>query len=76
MLLVYDNMKLDRAAHCIEELMEDIRSRPVVYGDTVFQVTMTFGLAEGNGGKVEHIVRDADAKMYEGKNSGRNRVVV
>ena len=76
MLLVYDNMKLDRAAHCIEELMEDIRSRPVVYGDTVFQVTMTFGLAEGNGGKVEHIVRDADAKMYDGKNSGRNRVVV
>lgn len=75
-LLVYDNMELDRAAACIEELIEEIRTRPIVYGENVFQVTMTFGLTAGNGGKIEHIVRDADAKMYQGKNNGRNRVVV
>lgn len=75
-LLVYDNMELDRATACIEELIDEIRNRPIVYGETVFQITMTFGLTAGNGGKIEHIVRDADAKMYQGKNSGRNRVVV
>lgn len=75
-LLVYDDMELDSAAACIEELIEEIRTKPIVYGETVFQVTMTFGLAAGNGGKIEHIVRDADAKMYQGKKSGRNRVVV
>ncbi len=75
-LLVYDNMELDEAASCIEGLIEEIRNSPVVYGETVFQVTMTFGLTAGNGGKIEHIVRDADAKMYQGKNSGRNKVVV
>ena len=75
-LLVYDNMELDRATACIEELIDEIRTRPIVYGETVFQITMTFGLTAGNDGKIEQIVCDADAKMYRGKNSGRNKVVV
>ncbi len=76
MLLVYDNMELDKAATCIEELMEEIRGKPVVYRETSLQVTMTFGLAAGNAGKIEHIIRDADAKMYQGKNSGRDKAVI
>ena len=75
MLLVYDNMQLDTAVSCMEELLEEIRNQHIVYGDTVINITMTFGITEGNAGKVEHIVRDADAKLYEGKNSGRNKIV-
>lgn len=74
-LLVYHNMQLNMAVSCLKELMEEIRARHIVYGDTKFSVTMTFGLVEGNGGKIEHIVRDADSMLYEGKNSGRNRIV-
>ena len=74
-LLVYANMELETAAGCIEELMEDIRSKRIVYEDTSLSITMTFGLTEGNGGRIEHIVRDADARLYEGKNSGRDRLV-
>lgn len=76
MLLVYDGAHLDTAAAYMQELQEAIRTEPVVYGDVKFTVTMTFGLTEGNGEKIEHIVRDADAKMYQGKTSGRNKVVV
>ena len=36
---------------------------------------MTFGIAEGSGKRIEHIIRDADAKLYEGKNNGRDRIV-
>ena len=75
MLLVYDNMQLDTAVSYLKELLEEIRSQRIAYGDTVINVTMTFGITKGNDRKAEHIVRDADAKMYEGKNSGRNRVV-
>lgn len=75
MLLVYDNMQLDAAVSCMKELMEEIRTQGIAYGETVINVTMTFGITEGNNGKIEHIVRDADAKLYEGKNSGRNRIV-
>ncbi|MDE6739975.1 MAG: diguanylate cyclase, partial [Lachnospiraceae bacterium] len=75
MLLVYDNMQLDIAVSCMQDLLEEIRAQRIIYGDTVFGLTMTFGITEGNDGKVEHIVRDADAKLYEGKNNGRNRIV-
>lgn len=75
MLLVYNNMHLDTAVSYLNELLEEIRNQRIAYGDAVINVTMTFGIIKGNDGKIEHIVRDADAKMYEGKNSGRNRIV-
>lgn len=75
MLLVYNNMQLDTAVAYMQELLEEIRTQRIIYGDIVFGITMTFGITEGNDGKVEHIVRDADAKLYEGKNNGRNRIV-
>lgn len=76
MLLVYDGAHLDTAVTYMQELQDAIRREPVVYGDVKFGITMTFGLTEGNGDKIEHIVRDADAKMYQGKTSGRNKVVI
>ena len=71
-----DNSTLYSTCLLLQELQEAIRREPIVYGDVKLSVTMTFGLTEGNGEKIEHIVRDADAKMYEGKNSGRDKVVV
>lgn len=76
MLLVYDGVHLDTAHAYMQELLETIRTKPIVYGDVRLNITMTFGLTEGNGDKIEHIVRDADEKLYQGKNSGRNQIVV
>lgn len=76
MLLVYGGVHLDRAAVYMQELLEAIRTKPVVYGDVQINITMTFGLTEGNDEKIEHIIRDADEKLYQGKNSGRNQIVV
>lgn len=76
MLLVYDGMHLDKAANYMQELLDAIRTKPIVYGGVNINITMTFGLTEGNGDKTEHIVRDADEKLYQGKNSGRNQIVV
>ncbi len=76
MLLVYDGMHLETAANYMQELLDAIRTKPIVYGDVNLNITMTFGLTEGNGDKIEHIVRDADEKLYRGKNSGRNQIVV
>ena len=76
MLLVYDGMHLDKAANYMQELLDAIRTKPIVYGGVNINITMTFGLTEGNGDKIEHIVRDADEKLYQGKNSGMNQIVV
>lgn len=75
MLLVYENMRLETAVSHMKELLEAIRAKQIRYGDTEIGITMTFGITEGNSGKIEHIVRDADEKLYEGKNSGRNKIV-
>ncbi len=75
MLLVYDGVHLDTAVNYMQDLLESIRTKPIVYGDVKLNITMTFGLTEGNGDKIEHIVRDADEKLYQGKNSGRNQIV-
>lgn len=75
LLLVYENMRLDAVAACLKELMTELSARCIIYGDEALTITMTFGLTEGNAGKIEHIIRDADAKLYQGKNSGRNRIV-
>lgn len=75
LLLVYNNMKLDTAVSHMKELLEEIRTQYIVYGDTAFHVTMTFGITEGSNEKIEHIIREADAKLYEGKNNGRNKIV-
>lgn len=74
-LLVYNNMQLDTAVSYINELMEDIRNLRIQYGDTTVNITMTVGVAQGSDEKIEHIIRDADAKLYEGKNGGRNKIV-
>lgn len=75
MLLVYENMHLDTAVSYMTELLEAIRVKRILYGELEFGITMTFGVTEGNDRKVEHIVRDADEKLYEGKDSGRNKIV-
>lgn len=76
MLLVYEGIHLSTAVSCMEELLKEIRNNPITYEDIQLSITMTFGLTEGNGDKIESIVREADEKLYQGKNSGRNKIVV
>ena len=74
-LLVYKDMNMDKALPHLQELMEALRNMHIPYGETHIGITMTFGITEGNEERIELIIRDADAKLYEGKSSGRDRIV-
>lgn len=75
-LLVYRDMNVDTALPHLQELMEALRNMRICYDkETQVGITMTFGMAEGSEKRIEHIIRDADAKLYEGKNSGRDCIV-
>lgn len=74
-LLVYRDMNMDMALPHLQELMETLRNMSIPYGETHIGITMTFGIAEGRKERIELIIRDADAKLYEGKSSGRDQIV-
>lgn len=74
-LLVYKLGLSDTKAK-VEQLQNTIREFNFQYQDKSFRVTMTFGI-EGDhmGSSYEDRIREADNKLYVGKNGGRNQIV-
>ena len=72
----------DRGPCCSHQGDERIRKRienmVFKYKDTKMPVTMTFGLSmyRGKDDNIEDCIKRADSALYEGKNQGRNRVIV
>lgn len=60
----------------LERLRKRIGEMRVTVGDAAIGVTMTFGLAEYNAQDgLNAAIKEADRKLYQGKESGRNTVV-
>lgn len=74
-LLVFENTGPDRAGSILESLLEDIRNMETVYDGQIIKVTMTFGITPGYTPDVTQLLRIADEKLYEGKTTGRNRII-
>ena len=70
-------MELAESVASLEVFLDEIRNMVIAYSDDVsVSVTMTFGIVEGStDSKIEHIIKDADDKLYYGKNNGRNQIV-
>ena len=61
----------------MESLRKTVESSKFVYEDKEIKVTVTIGVAErGQWPTVERWVDAADDKLYQGKNSGKNKVVM
>ena len=74
-LLVFDHMDAEKAGKSLNALLEKIRKLRIPYGDLVISVTMTFGVANGDHFDISKLLKDADDKLYYGKENGRNRVI-
>jgi diguanylate cyclase (GGDEF)-like protein len=65
------------AARVAEIMRRSIADTPVDLGETVIRVSMTIGVSEAaEGMTLDRLAARADAALYEGKRSGRNRVVL
>lgn len=76
-LIIMENMDLEAAHIKLKEIQEEIRNNVITYKDKELQITMTFGLVScENKEQYSNTVKAADLLLYEGKESGRNRIVV
>lgn len=75
-LIIFPQMNGDDARALLDVISSKIRKMEFRAGEKTFKVTVTFGLAEyGFNGDADALVKEADNKLYYGKEHGRNQVV-
>lgn len=74
-LLVYTGCDMETTLTYLEMLVEAIREMCVEYGDKVIKITISIGVATGNGDSVDKVLCTADDRLYHAKKEGRDRVV-
>lgn len=76
-LLVFENTEEQIAGEYLNDILQSVRDRVIEYDGQTHSVTMTFGVVgRVDGESVSDQIRRADDKLYEGKQGGRNRVIV
>lgn len=75
-LIVFANVNGDEAYIKLHELSDQISKLNFEVKDRSFKITMTYGLAEYDfHSDVLGLIKEADNKLYYGKENGRNQVV-
>ena len=76
-LMIFDKIGKQEGAAILQETLEKLRQIEFTCEDQKFSVTMTFGIVDGNVELGQDVLlKLADEKLYDGKQNGRNRVVV
>lgn len=75
-LFLFENADGEKTYSYMEELLEWIRNAEFRYEENKVQLTMTFGVMEYDSDRgVDGTIIEADRKLYQGKESGRNKIV-
>lgn len=75
-LTIFPNMNGDDAVAILEVMRNKIKSLKFYAGEKEFKITVTYGLAEYDyKSDADALVKEADSKLYIGKENGRDRVV-
>jgi diguanylate cyclase (GGDEF)-like protein len=75
-VLALPNCTLREAGAIAESIRAKLESTPMVTIHGQIAVTSSFGVSQSSedGQSLQHLLRDADAALYEAKRGGRNRV--
>ncbi|MBO5341236.1 MAG: GGDEF domain-containing protein [Lachnospiraceae bacterium] len=75
-ILIIIKGDLEAAKNIAERIRLNISSSKVEHGGQQIRVTMTFGVAQAKAGdRIEHLIQQADNRLYYGKGHGKNQVV-
>lgn len=75
-LVVFEHLGIEDAVRTIEEVLDEIRATVFSYHEDEIRVTMTCGLTEEDENQsMNEILKEADDRLYFGKQNGRNQIV-
>lgn len=75
-LFVFYDINGDKSYEILSQILDSIHNLHILYEGNIIDVTMTFGLTECSKKlPTEDIIQEADAKLYHGKGSGRNKII-
>lgn len=75
-LIVYEHATLKIAVEGLCDILNYIGSSEVIYKEQKIKVTMTYGAVEGDCKKeLYDLLKEADDKLYYGKENGRNKII-
>jgi diguanylate cyclase (GGDEF)-like protein len=75
-LIVLATRNCEIAARVLENIRRKVESLRTCYDDLCLQFTVTIGVCPLDLERIEESIATCDARLYEGKKNGRNRVVV
>lgn len=75
-LIVFERMSGKTGSVVLQEIVKQVRETVITYEEQNIQVTLTAGIADGSeADSLNTILKEADDKLYQGKQAGRDRVV-
>ena len=76
-IFYFDHMNAEQTHNLIERIRQAVESTPIQFENHIIPVTLTFGICQRQAGmSLNDCINAADEAMYQGKNQGRNQVVV
>ncbi len=76
-LMIFPRKAAAETKKTAEAMLDEIRGTNYSFDGNVIKVTLTFGIAESRAGETADItVNRADELLYQGKENGRNRIVM
>lgn len=75
-LLIFEDISYNKSMECLKNICEEISAYSFDYENHKIQITMTFGVVEGNSqDPLNILIKKADDNLYKGKSNGRNQIV-
>lgn len=76
-LFCFNELNMEQSFRVLNEMRESIESRKFLFKENEIKITITIGLEEYyHISGIEGTISNADKKLYDGKQSGRNRVIM
>lgn len=75
-LLVFNGYNGDEVWNILTDMQKEVAELEYHWDNSIRRITLTYGVAEyGLDSSIDEVIKEADDKLYMGKEQGRNRII-